>query len=67
MAGISFHNVRTGKRYRLTNFGEVSEFEVLEINAGPDFVVKDLNSLETYHVSDLIRYGKGSDYSLWEM
>ncbi|MEL6533808.1 MAG: hypothetical protein AAFQ98_00280 [Bacteroidota bacterium] len=67
MAGISFHTVRAGKRYRLTNYGEVAEFEVLEINPGPDFVVKDLNTLETYRVSDLVRYGKGPDYSLWEI
>lgn len=67
MAGLSFHTVRTGKRYRLTNYGEVAEFEVVEIFPGPDFLVKDLNTLETYRVSDLVRYGQGPDYSLWEI
>ena len=67
MAGLSYNNVRTGKRYRLTNFGETSEFEVMEIVSGPDFVVKDLNTLETYRVSQLIAYGKGADYEFWEI
>ncbi len=63
----AFSSIRVGKKYRLTNFGEVSEFEVTEIIGRRDFKLKDLHTLESYSISDLIKFGKGKDYSLWEM
>lgn len=64
---LAFSSIRVGKKYRLTNFGEVAEFEVLEALSRHDFGVKDLHTLERYKMSELIKYGKGKDYSLWEI
>jgi hypothetical protein len=67
MAAISFDVLRTGKKYRLINFGEKHEFVIENILANGDFKVKDLTTLEHYHLKDLIRYGKGKDYTLEEI
>jgi len=64
MAGISFDVMRTGKRYRLTNYGEVHDFIVENILGNGDFRVKDLLTLEVYLLKDLIKYGKGKDFRL---
>lgn len=64
---ISIDNLRIGLRYHLKNFGEVTEFEVLEKTSENDFKIKDLNSLETFHFQDLIRYGISKDYELEEL
>ena len=63
---ISFNNIRTNKKYVLTNFGETFEFTVLEIKSDQEFLLKDLNTLETYHMSELLAQGKGKDFSIWE-
>ena len=63
----SFNNLRVGKRFSLTNFGEVSEFEVDEILANGDCRLKDIHTLEPYLLSDLIRFGKGEDFDVSEM
>ena len=64
MAGISFDVMRTGKKYRLTNHGEVHDFVVMNILGNGDFKVKDLLTLEEYLLKDLITYGKGKDFRL---
>jgi hypothetical protein len=64
MAGISFDVVRTGKKYRLTNYGETHDFVVEQILINGDFTVKDLLTLEKYRLTDLIKYGKGRDFLL---
>ena len=64
MAGLSFDVLRTGKKYRLINFGEEHEFIIENILANGDFKVKDLLTLERYHLKELIRYGKGKDFLL---
>ncbi len=64
---LAFSSIRVGKKYRLTNYGEVAEFEVLESLGRSDFGVKDLHTLEKYRMSELVKYGKGKDYSLWEI
>lgn len=63
---MSFDNLRVGKHYRLTNYGEVSEFEVLEVLEG-DFLLKDLLSLDTYPLSKLIAYGTSDDFDIEEL
>ena len=63
----SFNTLRTGKRYRLINFGETSEFQIIEILNDDDCVIKSLDTLETYHLSELIRYGKGEDFDFDEI
>jgi hypothetical protein len=67
MAGLSFDVLRTGKKYRLINFGEKHEFVIESILANGDFKVKDLLTLEHYYLKELIRYGKGKDYMLEEL
>lgn len=67
MAALSFDVLRTGKKYRLINFGEKHEFVIENILTNGDFKVKDLFTLERYHLKDLIRYGKGKDYTLEEI
>jgi hypothetical protein len=64
MAGLSFDVLRTGKKYRLINFGEQYEFIIENILSNGDFRVKDLLTLERYNLKDLIRYGKGKDFLL---
>lgn len=67
MAGISLDVLRAGKKYRLVNYGESHEFIIERILANGDFLVKDLLTLESYHLKDLIKYGKGKDYLLEEI
>lgn len=67
MAGLSFDVLRTGKKYRLINFGETHEFVVESVLANGDFKVKDLLTLERYKLKDLIRYGTGKDFLLEDL
>jgi len=64
MAGLSFDVLRTGKKYRLINFGEQHDFIIEHILNNGDFKVKDLHTLERYHLKELITYGKGKDFLL---
>jgi len=64
---LSFNVLRTGKKYRLINFGEQHDFIIENILANGDFKVKDLHTLERYHLNELIRYGKGKDFMLEEL
>ena len=64
MAGLSFDVLRTGKKYRLINYGEQHDFIIENILSNGDFKVKDLLTLERYHLKELIRYGKGKDFLL---
>ena len=64
MAGLSFDVLRTGKKYRLTNFGERHDFIIEHILANGDFKVKDIHTLERYHLKELLTYGKGKDFLL---
>jgi hypothetical protein len=67
MAGLSLDVLRTGKKYRLINYGETHEFIVENILANGDFKVKDLLTLERYKLKELINYGKGKDFMLEEV
>ncbi|MBO6496799.1 hypothetical protein [Roseivirga sp.] len=60
----SFNNLRVGKKFRLTNFGEEYEFEIEEIMADGDCQLKDINTLEKYRLFDLISFGKGGDFEI---
>jgi hypothetical protein len=64
---ISFDVLRTGKHYRLINYGEVHEFVIENILANCDFKVKDLHTLERFHLKELVKYGTGKDYQLEEI
>lgn len=63
---IAPNTLRVGKKYRLTNFGHVVEFEVVEALENDNFIIRDVNLLENMEFHDLIRYGKGKDYELEE-
>ena len=63
----SFNNLRVGKKFSLTNFGETSDFEVMEIMADGDCKLRDVHTLEHYRLYDLIRFGKGEDFDVSEL
>jgi hypothetical protein len=67
MAGLSFDVLRVGKKYSLINFGDRYEFEIERILVNGDFKVKDLITLERYHLKDTIRFGKGKDFEIREI
>ena len=67
MAGLALDVLRTGRKYRLTNFGETHDFEIESILSNGDFRVKDIFTLERFFLKDLIRYGKGNDFLLEEL
>jgi len=67
MAGLSFNVLRFGKKYRLINFGDKHEFEIVNVLDNGDFKVKDLLTLEYYYLRELIAYGKGKDFLLEEI
>ena len=64
---ISMDNLRRGKKYRLTNYGESFEFQVVEMPEEGAYRVKDLNTLDLYLLHDLVKYGKGKDFDLDEL
>ncbi|MCC5919138.1 MAG: hypothetical protein LAT68_01235 [Cyclobacteriaceae bacterium] len=61
-----WNNLRVGKKYRLTNMGDVYDFQVVEIFED-DFKVKDMNTLDYFYLSETIAFGKGPDYDLYEL
>jgi len=64
---MSIDNMRIGKNYFIRNHGEKTSFTVLETAGENDFVIKDLLTLETYHFGQLITYGIGEDFELYEL
>ncbi len=67
MSGLAFSSMRVGKKYRLINYGEKSEFTLVEVISRNDYKLKDIFSLEFYFMSDLTRFGKGEDFELREI
>lgn len=63
----SFNIIRVGKRYRLVNYGETHEFEILEIFNEENCIVRSLDTLEMYNLSELVQYGKGDDFDFEEI
>lgn len=64
---LSIDNLRKGKQYRLRNYGEEFEFQVVDMPKEDVYLVKDLTTLDVYHLHDLIKYGKGKDFDLEEL
>jgi hypothetical protein len=64
--GIAFNSMRVGKRYRLINHREVFDFELMEVVSKTEFRLKDIHTLEEYFMSDLIRFGRGKDFAIFE-
>ena len=67
MSSMSFDTMRVGKKYRIKNFGDVYEFEILKRLSDKNYLLKDLHTLETYEVDDLIRWGRGADFDIDEL
>lgn len=63
----SFNIIRVGQYYRLINYGETYEFEALEIINNDDCIVRSVDTLEKYRLSDLIKFGKGADFNFEEI
>ena len=63
----SYNILRTGKHYRLFNYGEEYKFEVLEILNDDDCIVRSLDTLETYQLSEITKFGKGDDFDFEEI
>ena len=64
---MSYDNMRIGKKYFIRNHGETTSFLILETQGIDDFKIKDLLSLELYSFADLIRFGIGKDFELYEI
>jgi hypothetical protein len=64
---LALNNLRKGKKYRLQNYDEVFEFQVTDILEAEMFQLKDLHTMETYMLHELIQYGKGKDFDLQEL
>lgn len=64
---ISFDNLRKGKKYRLRNYGEEFDFQVIDMPEDGVYRVKDLNTLDTFDLNELVKYGKGKDFDLEEL
>ena len=67
MGGLSYTSLRAGRKYWLRNFGDLYEFEIMEVLYPQDFLLKDINTLETYKLSELTIYGKGNDFEIREL
>ena len=64
---MSFDNMRVGKSYFIKNYSETTRFLVLETVGRNDFKIKDLLSLEILQFGNLIEYGIGEDFELYEL
>ena len=64
---MSFDNMRVGKSYFVKNYGEKTSFLVMQTEGRNNFKIKDLLSLETSLFGDLIQYGIGEDFELYEI
>ncbi len=64
---ISLDNLRRGKKYKLTNYGESFDFQVIEMPEEGVYKVKDLHTLDIYLLHELVQYGKGKDFDLDEL
>lgn len=59
--------MRVGESYQLINYGEKRDFKLIEIMSDNNYLVKDLVTLEEFLISDLYKYGKGTDFELNEL
>lgn len=67
MSGLSHGVLRVGKRYRVINFGEQHEVEIEEVRDDGDFQVKDVNTLEHFLLSEIVKFGMGKDYEIRDL
>ena len=63
----SFNTIRVGQRYRLTNFGDIYTFEVLEMLSNENYIIRSLDTLETFQLNDIVKFGRGQDFNFEEV
>jgi hypothetical protein len=63
----SFDTLRVGHKYEMTNLGIKVGFVVLDRREDHDFLVKNLETLEIFSLTDLVKYGIGKDYDIYEI
>ncbi len=64
---LTFENLQQGHKYFLRNYSEESRFEVLEILNDTDCIVKHLETLEVFHLADLVQFGISKNYEIREI
>lgn len=64
---LSLDNLRKGKKYRMRNYGEEIDFQVMDIPDENIYLIKDLLTLETYLLHELLEFGKSKDFDLDEL
>lgn len=64
---LSFDNLRKGKKYSIRNYGERRDFQVIDIPEENVYLVKDLLTLDTYLLHELLEFGRSKDFDLVEL
>ena len=64
---LALNSLRKGHCYKVVNFGDVYEFQIIEILLEDDFLLKDIHTFEIYKFSLITDYGIGEDYSIDEL
>jgi hypothetical protein len=64
---MSIDTMRVGKNYCIVNNGDTTRFFIIETEGQNDFKIKDLLSLEIYRFGELIQFGIGQDFELYEI
>ena len=67
MKGLVLSSLRVGKKYKAVNYGEEFVFQIDKILNPKEFVLKDLNTLEKFYMSDITRFGVGDDFEIREI
>ncbi len=64
---MSFDTLRVGKRYRIKNYGDVYEFEILKRLSDLNYLLKDIHTLETFELDEVVRWGRSADFDIDEL
>jgi hypothetical protein len=67
LMAMAFDALRVGRTYRIKNYGEIREFEVVRRLSDKNYLVKDKVTLEKYELYELVQWGTGKDYDLDEI
>jgi len=51
----------------MRNFGEETTFVIVDIPAEGECLVKHLDTLDLFYLSELVQFGIGDDYELYEI
>ncbi len=63
----ALNSLRKSIKYKVTNHGEVFEFEILDVLSQDDFLIKDIHTFEKFKFSVITQYGIGKDYNIEEI